>query len=149
MPFDGEKKHYNTLIKAGRSEQFESLHMTDSGLDANDDGLIAFTSKTQESDALYIYDTKRGKVIKKIKNKDLISISSPSWAPDCRHIVVEAETKAGISDLYMVDIETKEFRQLTNDIYMDKTPSVSFTEDRLPEIKVRGTSFYTISIPER
>ncbi len=131
MPFEGEKKRCNTLIKAGRSEQFESLHITDSGLDANDDGLIAFASKTQETDALYIYDTKRGKVIKKIKNKKLVSISSPSWAPDRRHIVFEGVAKAGISDLYLVDIETDEFRQLTNDIYLDMTPSFSYTDSLL------------------
>jgi hypothetical protein len=128
MPFDGEKKDYETLIKAGRSEQFESLHMTDSGLDANDDGLIAFASKTQESDALYIYDTKRGKITEKIKNKNLISISSPCWAPDGKNIVVEGVTKAGISDLYMANVETREFRQLTDDIYLDKTPAFSHTD---------------------
>ena len=128
MPLDGEKADYETLIKAGRSEKFESLHMTDSGLDANDEGLIAFASKNQESDAIYIYDTKRGKVIKKIKNKNLVSISSPSWAPDCRNLVFEGVTKKGISDLYMVDIVTEEFTQITNDIYVDMTPSFSYTD---------------------
>jgi len=128
MSLDGEKDDYKTLIKAGRSEQFESLHMTDSGLDANDDGLIAFASKTQESDALYIYDTKRGKITRKIKNENLVSISSPSWAPDGKNIVVEGVTKAGISDLYVINVDTREFRQLTNDIYLDQTPAYSYTD---------------------
>lgn len=128
MSLDGEKDDYETLIKAGRSEQFESLHMIDSGLDANDDGLIAFASKTQESDALYIYDTKRGKVTRKIKNENLISISSPSWAPDGKNIVVEGVTKAGISDLYVINVDTREFRQLTDDIYLDQTPAFSYTD---------------------
>jgi len=128
MSLDGEKDDYETLIKAGRSEQFESLHMIDSGLDANDEGLIAFASKTQESDALYIYDTKRGKITGKIKNENLISISSPSWAPDGKNIVVEGVTKAGISDLYVINIDTREFRQLTDDIYLDQTPAFSYTD---------------------
>jgi len=129
MPLEGEKEHYKTLVKAGRSEQFESLHMTDSGLDANDNGLIAFASKNKESDALYIYDSKRGKITEKIKNKDLISISSPSWSPDGHRVVLEGVTRSGFSDLYIIDIETKEFTRLTNDIYLDKTPSFSYTDN--------------------
>ena len=128
MPLDGEKRRYKTLIKGGRSEQYESLHFTDSGLDANIDGLIAFASKSQESDVLYIYDSKRGKVIKNIKNSSLVAISSPSWAPDGQRIVFEGITKGGRSDLYIYDFHDEQFTRLTNDIYADKTPSFSFTD---------------------
>ena len=128
MPIDGEKKHYKTLIKGGRSEEYESLHFTDSGLDANIDGLIAFASKSRESDVLYIYDSKRGKVVKNIKNPSLVAISSPSWSPDGHRIVFEGITRAGRSDLYIYDLHEEQFTRLTDDIYVDKTPSFSFTD---------------------
>jgi len=129
MPLDGEKDDFETLVKGGRSEQYESLHFIDSGLDGNINGLIAFASKNQESDALNIYDTKRGKVIKKVKFPELISISSPSWSSDGSRIVFEGITRSGKSDLYLYDIITENFRQLTDDFYVDKTPSFSFTDD--------------------
>ncbi len=137
MPLEGEKSHFKTLIKGGRSEQFESLHFTESGLDANDDGMLAFASKNQESDALYIYDTDRRKIVNKIKSDSLIAISSPAWSPDGASIVIEGMTRGGRSDLYLVDIESSSFSRLTNDIYTDKNPSfshdgqfIAFSSDR-------------------
>ena len=139
MPLDGEKSHYRTLIKGGRSEQYESLHFIDSGLDGNLNGLIAFVSKNQESDALYIYDTKRDKVVRKAKFDSLVAISSPSWSSDGSRIVFEGITKAGRSNLYLYDMNTEQFRQLTDDIYVDKTPSFSFTDELIAFSSDRGT----------
>jgi Tol biopolymer transport system component len=129
MPLDGESLHYKTLVKGGRSEQYESLHFTDSGLDASIDGLLAFASKTQESDALYIFDTKRQKAVGKFKFPSLIAISSPAWSPDGAKIVFEGITKSGRSDLYLYDMHSEELTQLTDDIYVDQTPSFSYTDD--------------------
>ena len=129
MPLQGEKNGYETLVKGERSEQHESLHFVDSGLDGNLNGLIAFASKSQESDALNIYDSKRGQVVRKIKFDSLIAISSPSWSSDGARIVFEGITKAGKSDLYLYDIITEDFRMLTDDIYVDRTPSFSFTDN--------------------
>jgi hypothetical protein len=128
MPLDGEASDYTTLVKGGRSEQHESLHFIDSGLDGNLNGLIAFASKSQESDALNIYDTKRGKVIRKAKFDSLIAISSPSWSGDGTRIVFEGTTKSGRSDLYLYDFDGEELTRLTNDIYVDKTPAFSHTD---------------------
>jgi hypothetical protein len=129
MPLtNGDKEHYKSIIKGGRSEEFESLHMVDSGLDVNIDGLIAFASKTEETDALYIYDTRKGKIIEKIKNRNLILISSPSWSPESDRIVFEGIDKSGNSDLYIYNFPNEEFTRLTNDIYIDKDPSFSRTD---------------------
>jgi len=137
MSIEGEKEDYKGLIKGGRSEDFESLHFVDTGLDANSEGVIAFASKSQESDALYIYDSRRDKVIDKIKHDSLVVISSPSWASDNSRIVFEGITRGGRSDLYLYDFTKAEFTRLTNDIYVDKTPAfcpmddlIAFSSDR-------------------
>ena len=140
MPLDGEKKKYKTLVKGGRSEQHESLHFIDSGLDGNINGLIAFASKSQGTDALNIYDTRRGKVVRKIKFESLIAISSPSWSSDGTRIVFEGVTKSGRSDLYLYDMDDDNLTQITDDIYVDRTPSFSFTDDLIAFSSDRGLS---------
>jgi len=125
----GEKAGFRSIIKGGRSEQFESLHFNETGMDANSDGLLAFVSKNQENDALYIYDTRRRKVIDKIKDESLAAILSPSWAPDCKRIVFEAIDRSGRSDLYLYKLSNHTITRLTNDIYADRTPAFSNTDN--------------------
>ena len=129
MPLDGEKTRLKSLIKAGRSEQYESLHFNDTGMSANLDGLLAFVSKNQEGDALFIYDTRKRKVVNKIKVDSLISIASPSWSNDGRKLVFEGTDRGGQSDLYIYDLSDRSWKRLTNDVFADRTPSFSKTED--------------------
>jgi Tol biopolymer transport system component len=137
MPLDGDKGDYHTLIKGERSEKFESLHLIESGMDVNFDGLLAFVSKTQETDALYFYDTRRNDIVNKIKTDSLVSISSPSWSSDNNRIVFEGIDRGGRSDLYLYQLDNGKFKRLTNDIYVDRTPAfsridnlVAFSSDR-------------------
>jgi hypothetical protein len=129
MPLDGDKVSMHTLIKGGRSEKFESLHFNDTGMDANSEGLLAFVSKSQENDVLYIYDLERQKIVRKITDDSLASISSPSWSPDGNKIVFEGVDRGGRSDLYLYDFIEGGFQRLTNDSYADRTPSFSTTDD--------------------
>ncbi len=131
IPLEGEVGGYHTLIKGERSEQFESLHFNETGMASNRDGLIAFASKSQEKDVLYIYDTRRGKIVNKIKNDALVSIASPSWCPSGNSIAFEGIDRAGRSDLYTYDLNDGKFTRLTNDVYADRTPSYSCTDNNL------------------
>jgi dipeptidyl aminopeptidase/acylaminoacyl peptidase len=98
-------------------------------MDASSEGLLAFVSKNQENDALYIYDTRREKIVDKIKDESLISIASPSWACDSKRIVFEGLDRGGRSDLYLYHIGTRKLKRLTNDIYADRTPAFSNTDN--------------------
>ena len=127
MPLDGERKDLHSIIKGGRSEKFESLHFTETGMDVNRNGLLAFSSKNKENDALYIYDTKRDRVVKKIKDRHLAIIASPAWSPDSKQLVFEGIGRGGQSDLYLFQMDSNKITQLTNDIYADRTPNWSHT----------------------
>jgi len=129
MPLSGDRAKYRSLIKGGRSERFESLHFNDTGMDSNLDGLLAFVSKNQENDALYIYDTRRNEIVERIKDPTLAAIYSPSWSPEGKRLVFEGVDKSGKSDIYLYHFNTKRLKRLTNDHYADRTPSFSNTED--------------------
>ena len=139
MPLLGEKKKMKTIIRGGRSEQFESLHFNDTGLSANIDGLLAFASKNQENDALYIYDTRKKKIIRKIKEPSLISIASPSWSGDGKRLVFEGIDRGGQSDLYLYYFTADSLSRLTNDIFADRTPAFSKTDGLIAFSSDRST----------
>jgi Tol biopolymer transport system component len=139
MPLLSDKKRIKTIIKGGRSEQFESLHFNDTGLSANIDGLLAFASKNQENDALYIFDTRKKKVIRKIKEPSLVSIASPSWSGDGKRLVFEGIDRSGQSDLYLYNFSGDSLTRLTNDVFADRTPAFSVTDGLIAFSSDRST----------
>jgi hypothetical protein len=63
-------------------------------------------------------------------------MKNPAWSPDGQTLAF-AGTDGGISDLYLLDLETNSVRQLTNDRYADLQPTwapdgetIAFTTDR-------------------
>jgi hypothetical protein len=116
MPPAGEEKKLYTLLKGDHSAGFESLHLLRSGIDANNDGKVLFSSKSKEADVLYLFDLDRRKVIKKY--------GFPS----------------GFTDIYIVELASGNLTELTDDIYYDIDPvfdieesSIIFSSDRCPD----------------
>lgn len=125
MSPQGEKEKLVTLVKGGRSQKFESLHLLKSKIDASEDGRIAFVSKKNEKDVLYVYDIESRKVIQELSSSSLVALSSPSWSPDQGMLVFSGVTEDGYCDLYTVELATRTFTRLTRDVYGDKDPSWS------------------------
>lgn len=133
----GEEENVEVLIKGEASSDFESFHIFDSRIDVNRDGLLAFTSKSGETDALYIYNIPGRKIIAKHYFENLIALYSPSWSPDGKKVVFCAVTENGYKDLYIFNTETEELKQITNDFYNDISPAwapdgkhIAFSSDR-------------------
>jgi hypothetical protein len=126
------------LVKGERSAEFESFHPFASRIDVRD-GRAVFSSKYLERDALFFWDLKRGKVVGRYQFPGLVSILSPTWAPDGRSVVFSGLTVSGISDLYRVRLPEGTVEPLTHDRYQDVDPTfspdgrwIAFSSDRTP-----------------
>ncbi len=129
MPPAGEKEKLRTIIKGGRTAGFESLHLLQSGIDANNKGRILFSSKSNENDVLYLYDLQDRKVIEKYEYKNLTGISSPRFSSDGNLALFSGTDASGLTDIYLVDLQDGELSRLTNDFYYDIDPVFDIADE--------------------
>jgi Tol biopolymer transport system component len=120
-----EKKDLKVLIKGERSSDFEAFHLFSSKIDVSEDGILTFSTKSGENDALYLYDIKTEDVIRKYQWPDIVGISSPSFSRDGQRVVFSGLQFNGRRDLFLVDFKDDQLIQLTNDIYEDNAPCFS------------------------
>ncbi len=136
---DEEGIQERRLIQGERTAEFEALHLLRSKLDVSSEAQLAFVSKSQESDVLYLWDVATGRVLDRFQFPGLISLSSPNWSPRGGRIAFCGANHQGYMDLYVLDVDAGTLRQLTEDIYDDRDPSwspdgryVAFSSDRSP-----------------
>ncbi len=137
-PQPGRKgKKLRTLVKGGRSSDFEAFHLFSSKIDVSRDGVLAFSSKSGENDALYLFDLKTEEIIRKYQWDDIVGIASPNFSPDGRQVVFSGLNFSGNKDLYILELKNEELVQLTNDLYDDAAPcfspdgqKIAFSSDR-------------------
>src|SRR6267378_1681221 len=134
---EGGRKH--AVVKGERTEQFESFHFFESRMDVNPQGVVAFSSKYAERDALFLWSLTRHRVVGRYQFPELVSILSPAWAPDGRSVVFSGLSVSGYSDLYRLWLADGRLERLTSDRYQDLDPTVSpdgrtvvFSSDRTP-----------------
>jgi len=126
-PRRGARGEVKTLLKGERSSAFESLHLLRSGIDARNDGKILFSSRSGGHDRLYIYDLNHGKVTAKFEINSLIAVRSPRFSPNGRRAVFTGIRTSGESDLFLIDLTTGDYHELTHDVFNDVDPT--FTPD--------------------
>ncbi len=124
-PRNKSRKHIRNLVKGERSAKFESMHLLRSSIDANDSGLVIFSSLSKERDYLYLYDLNKKRIAKRLEFPDLITVRSPRLSPDSKKAVFEGAGRNGLADIYIVDLETGDYRSLMNDLYFDTDPAFS------------------------
>jgi hypothetical protein len=142
------------LIKGGRSGRYELLHLFRAGIDANHEGLVAFSSKSSERDVLYFYDLKKKRVVDRRRFEHLVSIVSPAFAPDGQRVVFAGAGPDGQHDLFVLDRRSQDPPlRLTRDIYRDSDPVVTpdgrhviFASDRGARGKQGVMNLYRIEL---
>lgn len=117
--------HERTVLTAGRSPEFESLHPFHSRFDASRPGFLLLSSKDGDRDALVVWDLEDDEVVGRYKFPDLVSVLSPAWLPDGRSVVFSGLSESGVSDLYRMSLPDGQLEPLTSDVYQDLDPSPS------------------------
>ena len=120
-----DKQKIETLVKGERTSDFESFHIFSSKIDVDREGNLAFSAKSGEQDALYIYSIPEKRVVKKYQWHDLVGILSPAFSPNRQQVVFSAVDFSGKQDLYLLDRNDNSLLRLTNDFYEDKAPTFS------------------------
>jgi len=113
------------LVQGERSADMESLHIYSSKIDINKKKELAFIAKSGPRDKLYVLDINSRKIIKEWEFKQIVSMSSPSWSPDGSRIAFSGLNRAGMSDLYIVDVDSDSLIRCTSDFYADYDPDWS------------------------
>ncbi|MCU0453245.1 MAG: BamA/TamA family outer membrane protein [Bacteroidetes bacterium] len=134
---EAEEPEPELVVKGEQSHELEAFHPFQSKLSLTADGRMAFVTKTGETDALHIYDTRAGSFLETYRFRDLVVIGSPSWAPDGQRLVFSSIDRSGDQDLYLFDVRGDRLKKLTNDLYDDRDPAwspdgrtIAFSSDR-------------------
>ncbi|HEY6808885.1 MAG TPA: hypothetical protein VI160_08875 [Gemmatimonadales bacterium] len=123
QPLRGDDRH--TVVRGERTPEFESFHFFDSRMDVTPGGIVAFSSKYLDRDALFLWNLKRGRVVGRYQFPELVSILSPAWCPDGKSLVFSGLSESGYSDLYRLWLADGRLERLTSDRYQDIDPTVS------------------------
>ena len=136
---DAEDPEAELVVKGEQTHEFEAFHPFQSKISISKDGLLAFVSKSGETDALHLYDTKSESLLETLRFRDLVVIGSPSWSPDGSRIVFSSIDKSGNNDLYILRVQERSLTRLTNDVYDERDPAwspdgrlIAFSSDRTP-----------------
>lgn len=139
-----------TLIRGGRSTEFESIPLMRSRISLKGDTLL-FASKAGKRDAIYLYDVNSHSVLDKIVFQGVRILNSPTLSHDGRFVAFSAIDNDGKSDLFSYDIAGGVFRRLTDDFYHDVHPDwhpsknlIVFSSDRCPRGLEEHYALYTV-----
>jgi Tol biopolymer transport system component len=134
---DGETgKRITRLVKSTLDPNYEELRLLYSQSAFSPDGrFLAVTAQRKGKDVLYLFDVQSREEVRRF-DLPLESVTGPSWSPDGRRLVFSGN-HGGITDLYIVNADGTELRQLTNDKFGDLQPqwspdgrTIAFASDR-------------------
>ena len=135
--YRGSERNVKSVVRGQRGSQFESFHPFESRIDVSRRNELAFVSKWNGRDALFIMDSQKGDIRLRRHVDGLISLASPAWSHDGSRIAFSGISPSGRSDLYVMSRDTGDVKRLTNDDYADLDPTwspddktIAFASDR-------------------
>ncbi len=104
------------------NNHFDALSfLSSAGTWSPDGSRMAFTAFAKGNEELAILRLEDRTVERRIRIEGVGSVTTPSWSPDGRSIALSGN-RGGISDLYLVDVESGDVDQLMDDKYADIQP---------------------------
>ena len=143
------------VVRGERSDNFEAFHLFESRLSISRDGMLAFVTKSGQSDVIHIYDLEKDELGPTYSFDGLVAVYSPDWSPDGSRLVFSSIDKSGFSDLYSYNVVTGRLQRLTNDSYDDRDPSwspdgerIAFSSDRTSTGKENAYNLFLYDVEE-
>lgn len=127
------------LRTTGTDPHFDAIRFINSAGSWSPDGRrLALITFVQGGNEIAIWDVNTRSFERRIRVAGVGALANPAWSPDGESIVVTG-LDGGISDLYLVNLQSGAVRQLTADKYAALQPSwspdgryVAFASDRGP-----------------
>ncbi len=105
------------LYTSTKSDRIDDItYMETSGTWSHDSKYFAYMAYIKGESAIVIYDVEKGKIINEIKINALDAMSYPAWSPKEDYIAFSG-LKDGISDIYLLDINSEKITNITRDTY--------------------------------
>jgi hypothetical protein len=82
---------------------------------------VAVFARKENRWPLLIFDSLRGRLDHKILFDDIVECSSPVFSPDGGRVAFEGN-RDGVVDIFEIDLETREVKNLTQDDFFDANP---------------------------
>jgi hypothetical protein len=86
---------------------------------------VTFSSRYFDRDALFLWSIAKRDVVGRYQFPEIVSMLSPTWAPDDQSVVFSGLSLSGYSDLYRLWLADGRLERLTSDRYEDRDPSFS------------------------
>src|SRR6185503_16657524 len=143
---------FKKVVEGERTGSFETLRFFNTSIAwSPDEKRIALPAKVGGQDAIYLIEVPSGKVKKKLQF-GLDAIYSPTWSPDGRQLAFVG-LKAGLSRLYICDVDGKNLRAVFGGMYAVRDPSWSpdgrrilFATDQGPATDLKRLIFGKLGI---
>lgn len=127
------------LRQAGTTQHFDAIRFINSAGSWSPDGRrLALVTFAEGDNEIAIWNVNSRSIERRIRVEGIGALANPAWSPDGESLVVTG-LEGGISDLYLVDLESGAARQLTRDRYADLQPAwspdgryIAFATDRGP-----------------
>lgn len=125
-----------TLIRGEDNVDFEELNILRPNLTWSPNGnRLALSTRTRGSIDIAIIDYNTGE-LKRLHFPDIDAIGSVAWSPDGQKLAFNGNS-GPYTDIYVYNLETEGFFNVTNDVFTDRDPSwtadskgILFTSDR-------------------
>ncbi len=123
------------LRKVELTQATEAVRLVGNRIGVLGDSLVAFSAKSKGREKLFVLNIRSGEC-QDFGFDSLVAISSPSFSPDGRRIILSAANLAGFTDIWSLDVATGDITRVTNDHFYDAFPvqlatgEIAFVSDR-------------------